>query len=58
MNVLRTLKENGGSLTMGFGCNYDQNENEHYDRNYPAVDADGYVENWWKRALDDNESED
>ena len=42
---------------MGFGCNYDQNDGEHYDRNYPAVDADGYVENWWKRALDDNEPE-
>ena len=32
---------------MGFGDNRNQDDDEYYGRNYPAVDADGYVENWW-----------
>ena len=43
---------------MGFGDNRNQDEDEHYDGNYPAVDSDGYVEDWWKRALDGNEAQD
>lgn len=43
---------------MHFGrtCYYDEDDDYYYDRNHPAVDSDGYVENWWKRTADDSES--
>ena len=42
---------------MGCCNNYESNEKrEYYDKDYPAVDADGYVENWWKLAVDDMEA--
>ena len=40
---------------MGLGNNYNPDNDEYYDRNHPAVDSDGYVEDWWKRAADDSE---
>ena len=40
---------------MGFGNSCTQNDDECYDRNHPAIDSDGYVEDWWKRAVDDND---
>ena len=42
---------------MHFGrtCDYDE-EDSYYNRNHPAIDSDGYVEDWWKRAADDSES--
>ena len=30
-------------------------DDRYYDRSHPAVDSDGYVEDWWKRAVDDSE---
>ena len=41
-------------MGCGFRCECDD-DREMYDQNYPAVDADGYVEEWWKRAIDDLE---
>ncbi len=38
---------------MGIGTCTQNNERCHYSRNYPDIDGDGYVEDWWKRAVDD-----
>lgn len=41
---------------MGLDIWPKSNEDEHlYNRNYPAIDSDGYVESWWKCAVDDYE---
>lgn len=42
---------------MGCGFRYEcDDDREMYDQNYPAVDADGYVETWWKLAVDGMEA--
>lgn len=44
-------------IKMHFGRTYNYDEDDsYYDRNHPAVDSDGYVEDWWKHAADDSES--
>lgn len=40
---------------MGFDFQTESKDN-YYNRNFPAVDSDGYIEDWWKRADDDYES--
>ena len=41
---------------MGCGITYSDYEPEyHYDRNHPAVDSDGYTEEWFIRAIEDSE---
>lgn len=40
---------------MGFDVWPKSNDEYSNNRNYPAVDSDGYVEDWWKRADDDYE---
>lgn len=41
---------------MGFDFQPENEKNNYYSETFPAIDSDGYVEDWWKRAVDDRES--
>ena len=41
---------------MGFDIQPSDNRDKYCGYDYPAIDSDGYIEDWWKRAVDDYES--